>query len=53
MAAGRHGRRLDGLWDAERVIIEGDGRRWHERRDAMLGDRRRDREAQVLSVWRT
>ena len=39
-------RRVDGLWEPERVIVEGDGRRWHERRDAMLDDRRRDRDAQ-------
>ena len=39
-------RRVDGLWSPGKIIVEGDGRRWHQRRDSMLEDRRRDREAQ-------
>jgi hypothetical protein len=38
--------RVDGAWGPEKVIVEADGRRWHVRRDSMLEDRRRDREAQ-------
>ena len=38
--------RADALYDAERVLLEADGRRWHTRVDQMANDRRRDREAQ-------
>jgi hypothetical protein len=38
--------RCDALYEAERVLLEADGRRWHVRVDQMAEDRRRDREAQ-------
>jgi very-short-patch-repair endonuclease len=38
--------RVDVLFPAHRVIVEADSRRWHGRVDAMLDDRRRDRDAQ-------
>ena len=43
--------RVDLAYPEHRVVIEGDGRRWHSRMDQMAADRRRDREA-VRHGWR-
>lgn len=43
--------RVDLALPAHRIIIEGDGRRWHSRMDQMAADRRRDREA-LNHGWR-
>jgi hypothetical protein len=43
--------RTDALYDAQRVILETDGRRWHVRVDQMANDRKRDREA-LNHGWR-
>lgn len=36
---------VDFLYEEAKLIIEGDGRRWHDRRSSMLRDRDRDNEA--------
>lgn len=42
--------RVDFLWRAQRVVIETDGRAFHETRAAIAADRRRDRDLQ-LAGW--
>ena len=43
--------RVDLAFPEQRIIVEGDGRRWHTRMDQMAADRRRDREA-LNHGWR-
>lgn len=43
--------RVDLAYPEQKVIVEGDGRRWHSRMDQMAADRRRDREA-LNRGWR-
>lgn len=43
--------RVDLAFPDHRIIVEGDGRRWHTRMDQMAADRRRDREA-LNHGWR-
>lgn len=43
--------RVDLAFPEQKVIVEGDGRRWHSRMDQMAADRRRDREA-LNHGWR-
>lgn len=41
-------RRVDFAWPAVRLVVEADGRRWHDPEDARDRDRRRDNTAAVL-----
>jgi hypothetical protein len=43
---------VDGIYEAEKVIVEADGRRWHARFEAMLTDRERD-QAAARAGWLT
>ena len=38
---------VDRCWPEARLVVEADGRRWHERRQQMVRDRDRDLQAQV------
>lgn len=46
-ATGRE-QRVDFAWPAARLVVEVDGRRWHDPEDARNRDRRRDNTAAVL-----
>jgi very-short-patch-repair endonuclease len=43
--------RADLCWPASRLVVEGDGRRWHDPEDRRTADRRRDNTLERLS-WR-